>query len=78
MYQLTGAVVNGATVTFSITDGQIGDDDLTANGTIVIQGGPAAVAPSVIPTLGSALPCALALLLLGLGWAVQRRRGSLH
>src|SRR5678816_1419057 len=39
-YVLPSAVVNGNTVTFTITDGQIGDDDLTANGTIVDQGGP--------------------------------------
>ena len=29
------------TVTFSITDGQTGDDDLTPDGTIIDQGGPA-------------------------------------
>jgi hypothetical protein len=34
------ATVNGNTVTFTITDGGLGDDDLLANGTIVDQGGP--------------------------------------
>jgi hypothetical protein len=33
-------VINGNTATFTITDGGLGDDDLTANGIIVDQGGP--------------------------------------
>lgn len=39
-YQIP-AVVNGKTVTFSITDGGLGDDDLAANGHIEDAGGPA-------------------------------------
>lgn len=38
-YQLP-AIIAGNTIMFSITDGGLGDDDLTANGTIVDQGGP--------------------------------------
>ena len=34
------ATIVGNTIKFTITDGQLGDDDLTANGTIVDQGGP--------------------------------------
>jgi hypothetical protein len=34
------ATTSGNTVTFTITDGGLGDDDLVANGTIVDQGGP--------------------------------------
>jgi hypothetical protein len=34
------ATVGATTITFSITDGGVGDDDLAANGTIVDQGGP--------------------------------------
>ncbi len=39
------ATVTGSTVTFSVTDGGLGDDDLTANGTIVDQGGPGVPPP---------------------------------
>lgn len=48
-YQLP-ATVSGNTVTFSITDGGLGDDDLTANGIIVDQGGPG------VPGGGGAAP----------------------
>lgn len=34
------ASVAGAVVTFSITDGGLGDDDLSANGVVVDAGGP--------------------------------------
>jgi uncharacterized repeat protein (TIGR02543 family) len=36
----TGAEINGDVITLSFVDGQRGDDDLAANGTIVDQGGP--------------------------------------
>ena len=63
------STVSGSTVTFSITDGGFGDDDLSANGTIVDQGGPAVppvviVVPTVpVPTLHPAMIALLALLL---------------
>jgi hypothetical protein len=38
-----GAVLNGRTVTLHLIDGRIGDDDLTADGTIRDVGGPAAL-----------------------------------
>ena len=68
----------GSTATFSITDGQIGDDDLTANGTIVDQGGPAvfaSTAATVIPTMSDAMLAVLALLLAVLGLPSMRRDG---
>ncbi len=34
------ATTNGNAITFTITDGGLGDDDLLANGTVVDQGGP--------------------------------------
>jgi hypothetical protein len=37
------ATTVGNTITFTITDGGLGDDDLLANGTIVDQGGPGAL-----------------------------------
>ena len=37
----TGAVINGNEITLHFVDGDRGDDDLTANGTIVEPGGPA-------------------------------------
>src|SRR5690606_28168506 len=47
------AVIAGSTATFSITDGELGDDDLVADGNIVDQGGPGFGTPGGggIPTL---------------------------
>jgi hypothetical protein len=44
-------VISGTTATFTITDGGLGDDDLTANGLIIDQGaiGVIAVAAEVVP-----------------------------
>jgi hypothetical protein len=73
------ATITGNTVTFSITDGGLGDDDLAANGTIVDQGGPGvpgggAGALPQVPTLSE---WALALLALALaGLAMRRLRGA--
>jgi hypothetical protein len=53
----------GSVVTFSITDGSLGDDDLTANGTIVDQGGPG-TSTTGIPTLSEWMLALLAALLL--------------
>jgi hypothetical protein len=50
------AVIVGNTITFSITDGQLGDDDLTANGTIVDQGGPGAGAGGGVTATGTPIP----------------------
>jgi hypothetical protein len=62
----------GNTVSFSITDGGLGDDDLAANGTIVDQGGPGAPgAARQVPTLS---PWALLLLGSLLLLAGMRRR----
>lgn len=76
-YQLPGATVTGYTATFSITDGGWGDDDLTANGSIVDQGGPGVPgngAAADIPTLSEWVMLALAGLLFGYGrWRLRRR-----
>jgi len=72
-------------VTFSITDGGFGDDDVTANGTIVDQGGPGVPGPAgpgptagggalEIPTLGEYALAMLALLLASMGALQLRRR----
>ncbi len=45
------ATLAGNTATFTITDGGLGDDDLTANGSIVDQGGPGVPGAVDIPTL---------------------------
>ncbi|MEA2095975.1 MAG: choice-of-anchor U domain-containing protein, partial [Candidatus Cloacimonadota bacterium] len=37
---LTGAKINGNKITLQFIDGQRGDDDITANGIIIDQGGP--------------------------------------
>ena len=61
-----GLVVSGHTATFSVTDGGLGDDDWTQDGTIADPSGPlqaAAVAPVPVPVPGLG-PWALALLTL--------------
>jgi hypothetical protein len=71
-YVLPSAVA-GNTVTFSITDGQLGDDDLVVNGTIVDQGGPGAPVP--VPTLSEVAMVLLALSLTLVGvWTLRRSR----
>jgi hypothetical protein len=70
------ATIVGNTVTFTITDGGLGDDDLTANGTIVDQGGPG-VPPDVlrqVPTLSEWAKLLLALMLIAsAAWSMKRR-----
>ena len=72
------ATISGNTVTFSITDGDLGDSDLTANGVIDDPGGPGVplpvVRPSAIPTLGEWALALLAMLLLGFGVRSAGRR----
>ena len=67
------ATIAGNTATFSITDGGLGDDDLTANGTVVDQGGPGG-GLSDIPTLSEWAMLLLVLLLGAIG--VHRARWS--
>ena len=77
-YVLTTATVTGNTATFTITDGGEGDDDLTANGTIVDQGGPgvpSAVPPiTPVPTLSEWAVMLLSLMLAGPAALRLRRR----
>ena len=47
----TGAEINGNVITLHFVDGQRGDDDLTANGSITDPGGPAFTAPPVLGPL---------------------------
>jgi hypothetical protein len=66
------STIAGNTATFSITDGGQGDDDLTANGTIVDQGGPGIPpggSPAQTPTLSQWALILLASLMLVAGWA---------
>jgi uncharacterized repeat protein (TIGR02543 family)/uncharacterized repeat protein (TIGR01451 family) len=71
------AVIVGNTVTFSITDGGLGDDDLVANGVIVDQGGPGVPSVAPIPTLSTAAFALLTLLLVGFGaYRIRGRRSS--
>ena len=88
-YPMPDLTVSGNRISFAILDGELGDDDLTANGVIVDAGGLAlpvsetgggsGVAP--IPTLGEAALPLLALLVGWLGWfglragSARRRRG---
>lgn len=70
--------VSGNTLTLTIYDGGVGDDDLTANQVIVDQGGPAVVDVGV-PSLNTwgllALSGLLGLLALGGPGVLGRRRG---
>jgi hypothetical protein len=72
--------VHGNVVTFSIVDGGLGDDDLTANGTIVDAGGPVLVViSSPIPALSDWMLRAMVLLtacigVMALGWRRQADR----
>ena len=69
------ATIAGTTATFSITDGGLGDDDLTANGTIVDQGGPAVGGPAVpTPALDHWTLGLLGLLMVLSGAFLARRR----
>jgi len=76
-YQLPAAL-GANTASFTITDGGLGDDDLTVNGTIVDQGGPgmagAGAGGRQVPTLSDAMLASMALLLAGLG--ASRLRSS--
>lgn len=72
-YVLSSASISGATVTYSITDGDEGDDDLAANGTIEDPAGPGVTATPV-PTVPGIVLTALTLLLIGAGSLVLRRR----
>lgn len=74
-YQMP-ATIAGNTATFTITDGGLGDDDLTANGGIVDQGGPGVPDTVDIPTLSEWAMLLLLSLLLGFSsWRI-RRKGS--
>ncbi|KAF5304310.1 hypothetical protein FQR65_LT08002 [Abscondita terminalis] len=69
--------IQGNTVSYTIRDGGLGDDDLAENGTIRDPGGPvtgrsSADSPQPVPALHPAALALLALLLGLLGW----RRGS--
>lgn len=74
-YPFSGAVIAGNTVTLTLTDGALGDDDLAANGLIVDPGGPAIPPGSTlaVPTLSE---WAL-ILLAGLLVLLSRRRLSI-
>jgi uncharacterized repeat protein (TIGR01451 family) len=68
------SVVDGDTVTFAVTDGGLGDDDLTANGTIVDQGGPGVPVGAPIPVVSPTSVVLLVVLLSLGGVAILRRR----
>ena len=71
------ASVAGAVVTFSITDGGLGDDDLSANGTVVDAGGPG-FGPSGVTgvPVGPWLPAWLTLGVVGMAAWLRRRSAA--
>jgi hypothetical protein len=66
-------VIAGNTATFNIQDGGLGDDDYTANGSIVDGGGPGFGAAG-LPTLSEWALLALAGLMGVFGMGALRRR----
>ncbi|MCG8403966.1 MAG: HYR domain-containing protein [Phycisphaerales bacterium] len=76
----TGAEIDGNVITLNLTDGQRGDDDLTANGTIADPGAPATqtvVVPQPAPDCGtglcaSGMPMTTPFLLIG--WGILKRQ----
>jgi hypothetical protein len=66
--------LDGNTVTFDITDGGLGDDDLVPNGTIDDPGGPGAGA--AVPAMPLWALAVLALLLLAAARLVMRTRAA--
>jgi hypothetical protein len=67
------ATLSSNVMVFSITDGGLGDDDLTANGTIVDQGGPGVSGgPTGVPMLSPWMLALLGLLLVAFG--IRRAR----
>ncbi len=51
------AVIEGNTITYTLTDGENGDDDLQVNGIIVDPGAPAVYNPPPVPTTSSSGGC---------------------
>jgi hypothetical protein len=69
-YTPSNLVISGNTASFDVTDGGLGDDDLTANGTIIDPTGPVLLdnsPPLQVPTVNQWGLLLLALSLLGLG-----------
>lgn len=76
-YAPSNVSVSGNTVSFDVTDGALGDDDLIANGTITDPSGPAlqAAAEAVpVPTVRDSGLVVLAMLMLIAGWRTTKRR----
>lgn len=72
------AVIAGNTVVLTIVDGGVGDDDLSANGTIVDQGGPGFPGgAAAIPTLSEWGLILLSGLMAWFGLAATRRRAGI-
>jgi hypothetical protein len=75
-WYLIPSVVGQNSISFSITDGGLGDDDLSANGTIVDQGGVGVPPPVPVPTLSSTALLLMLLAMFGMGCGgLGRRRG---
>ncbi len=83
-YPFPGAHISGNTVTLTLQDGGLGDDDLTPNGVIYDPGGvallaaPAPAAATAIPTLHPAGLLALSLLAALMAWPRLRRPVRSH
>ena len=69
------ATMSGNTISFNITDGGLGDDDLTVNGVIVDQGGPGVpITATPIPSTSKSTLFVLSGILLFAGLMIMRHR----
>ncbi len=77
---MPGVSVSGNTITFQITDGGLGDDDLTVNGVVVDDGGAVIADPNAmsIPSLGQKGLILLGVLLAGIGVLGVGRRNCIR
>lgn len=77
-WQILPATITDDTVSFTVTDGALGDSDGAANGSIVVVGGPGFALVSdaqPVPTLSEWARMLLGLLVVAAGvWTMRRRR----
>jgi hypothetical protein len=79
VWYLLPSTVSGNSVIFSITDGGLGDDDLTANGAISDPGGiglPLFLPDVPVPTLSQWATLLLALMMVALSFPRRRKSGG--
>jgi hypothetical protein len=81
LYTLAGMSTSGNTITYTLTDGQLGDNDGVRDGVIIDPVIPVMLAPGIgtetVPTLNEWMLALLAFLMLGVAGVASRGRGRL-